>query len=453
MAFRVLPGLALSLALISTSPAGTPPTVSFEQSVEITTRWELGYYLFQMQDYGAAAAEFEKIRRLLPRDPTLLALIGSCYSMSGRWSEGEKALQQARAENPSDADVNGLLGQFYLTAKLPLKGAYYLEQALRQAPEMEDLRAKVAEVYADARQFAKARAHLEVLLRDRGNAFGDPDLDNAYARCLLASGKYREGAPYALKAHQSAPADPRYARTLGLAMLGLNRFVDAARLISASRPWMDGDADLYRSWGEALFQDRRWDEAEAAWLEGTRKFPDAYGLLSRLLEFYFGSAQPEKAERVAAYARVKNPAHPGNLLLEARLSRKQGNFSQARMALERLKRRAGSPLLYEGLWEQAQLEYETGRFFECGKVLERVMAGSRKAEAHLLRAKLAMKSGNLPVAQAQLLQAHAANPCDLKVYALARIAFGSDKEKLAELLRDEQSMLAGADRFARAAAQ
>jgi predicted Zn-dependent protease len=449
----VLFGLILAAGISASSRDNEPaPTgMSVDQSVALSARWDLGYYLFQSQDYNGAAAEFEKLRKVMPKDATLLALIGSCYSMSGRWSEGERALQEALAQNHEDADLNGLLGQFYLSAHQPMKGAFYLEHALRLSPEQEDLRTRLVEVYMQANQFEKSRVHLETLLKDRGGEFGDPELDHAFARCLVRAGKFKDALKYAMGAQQSDPANPAYARTLGLTLMGLNRFGEAARLLSASRPWLDGSDDIYMQLGEALFQDRQWDEAEAAWLEGTRKFPDSYALLSRLLEYYIVSARPAKASRVLAFARMQNPGHPGNLLLEARLGRKLGSYSLARMAVDRLKRMACGPLADEALWEEAQLDFETGRTASCGKILDKLLGeGARSAEAHLLKAKLALQSGDLAAAQTNVLEARKANPYDMKVYALARQAFSAtqDKGKLDDLLRDAQSLLAGSGAYA-----
>ena len=107
-----LPVLALSLLLpVGGMAADTAAGVqylpgggtrmSYDQRVQLNSRWDLGYYLFQMQEFGAAAKEFEKIRAVLPKDASLLALIGSCYSMSGQWKQGEKALLEAKAQSPA----------------------------------------------------------------------------------------------------------------------------------------------------------------------------------------------------------------------------------------------------------------------------------------------------------------------------------------------------------------
>jgi tetratricopeptide (TPR) repeat protein len=150
----------------------SPVKMNFEERVALNSRWDLGYYLFQRQEFGAAALEFEKIRQVLPNDASLLALIGSCYSMSGHWKEGEKALLEANAANPEDEDINGLLGQFYLSAGQSLKGAAYLEHALKLTPDQDDLRARLATLYLDAGKTERARYHLENLLRSRAGAAG-----------------------------------------------------------------------------------------------------------------------------------------------------------------------------------------------------------------------------------------------------------------------------------------
>jgi predicted Zn-dependent protease len=416
--------------------------MNFEDRVSLNSRWDLGYYLFQMQEFGAAAKEFEKIRRVLPNDASLLALIGSCYSMSGHWSEGEKALLEAKAQNPEDEDISGLLGQFYLSAGQTLKGAAYLEHTLKITPDQEDLRARLATLYLDAGRTERARYHLEYLLRSRtaGAAgtstepagspvlgFGFPELDYDYARCLLQAGKFQEGLIFAQWAYDAEPANPRFSRVLGLCLMGANRYAEAARMLAAGRNELQGEEAVYLQWGEALFLDRRWQEAEAVWLEGVSRFPKSYDLLSRLVEYYIQTAKPARARRVIVFGETRNPEHAGNLLLQARLNRKLGAFAASWKALDRLKRKACGPMAKEALWEEAQLTFASGKYASCEKVLDNLLtAKHRKAEAHLLKAKLALYRGDKAQAQAQLLQAKHAEPYNLKVYALAEEAFQGD---------------------------
>jgi predicted Zn-dependent protease len=419
--------------------------MNFEDRVSLNSRWDLGYYLFQMQEFGAAAKEFEKIRRVLPNDASLLALIGSCYSMSGHWSEGEKALLEAKAQNPEDEDINGLLGQFYLSAGQTLKGAAYLEHVLKTAPDQEELRARLATLYLDAGRTERARYHLEYLLRSRTDeaagtsaeaqsdaerpvrGFGFPELDYDYARCLLQAGKFQEGLIFAQWAYDAEPANPRFSRVLGLCLMGANRYAEAARMLAAGRNELQGEEAVYLQWGEALFLDRRWQEAEDVWLEGVSRFPKSYDLLSRLVEYYIQTAKPARARRVIVFGETRNPQHAGNLLLQARLNRKLGAFAASWKALDRLKRKACGPMAKEALWEEAQLNFASGKYGSCEKVLDNLLAAKhRKAEVHLLKAKLALFRGDKALAQAQVLQAKQAEPYNLNVYALAKEAFQGD---------------------------
>lgn len=402
--------------------------LSYERKVELNSRWDLGYYLFQIQEFGAAAKEFEKIRVVLPKDASLLALIGSCYSMSGQWKEGEKALLEAKAQNPDDEDINGLLGQFYITAGQTLKGATYLEHSLKVTPEQDDLRARLANLYLEAGQVERARYHLESLLRARGEdsakGFGLSELDNAYARCLLVSGRAKESLAFADLAHRAEPSNPRFSRVLGLSLMANNRYAEAARMLAQGRTELQGEALVYLQWGEALFLDRRWEEAEAVWLEGVSRFPSAYELLGRLTEYYVATARPDKARRVLKFGEQRNPGHPGNHLLETRLHRKLGEYAAAGKALDRLKRMACGPMAHEALWEEAQLDFATGKLIACDKVLDRILQGKyRRAEAHLLKAKLAMFRGDKAAAQTEVRQAESEPSGTPNLAALARRTF------------------------------
>ncbi len=416
-----------------------------EEKVRLNARWDLGYYLFQIQEYGPAVQEFEKIRQVLPSDASLLALIGSCYSMAGRWGEGEKALLAAKNQNPEDDDINSLLGQFYSSVGKPLEGALYMEHSLRITPEQDDLRTRLSLIYLDAGQTDHARVHLDYLLKTRGGVdFGDAELDYAYARCLLQAGKMREGLAFAQMAHLAEPRNAGYMQILGYCLLGNNRYAEAVGMLEASRGQVRSEPNLFLQLGEALFQDRRWEEAESAWLEGVDLFPNAYELLSRMVDYYIGIARPEKAWRVVHFAESHNPEAPGNLLMRARLGRKLGAYAAAGKSLARLKRQATGAMAWDAQWEEAQLDYASGKLGDCNKALDNLMAPNHhRAEAHLMKAKLALLEGDKAAAQGQVLAAKRENPYNLKVYALAREAFAgsADFPKLAVLLHDGMTLM------------
>jgi len=92
-------------------------------------------------------------------------------------------------------------------------------------------------------------------------------------------------------------------------------------------------------------------------------------------------------------------------------------------------------LAKEALWEEAQLDFATGKFSACDRILDNLLLNKhRKSEAHLLKAKLALQNGDKVNAQAQVLEARNADPYNLKVYALAREAFSGSAD-LAKLVQ------------------
>jgi uncharacterized protein HemY len=96
-------------------------------------------------------------------------------------------------------------------------------------------------------------------------------------------------------------------------------------------------------------------------------------------------------------------------------------------------------LAKEALWEEAQLEFAAGKFGNCEKILDNLLtAKHRRAEAHLLKAKLALYRGDKGKAQDQVLQARVVEPNNRDVQALAKEAFRGpgDKRKLAGLFRE-----------------
>ncbi len=434
---RVLAGYFL-LALLAPLPAWCGNEFPYEttssqenaEKIDQNARWDLAYYLFQIQEYGAAAQEFEKLRLIMPTDPSLLALIGSCYSMAGRWKEGEVALLQALSHDPNDEDINGLLGQFYLSAGRPLEGTAYLERALVLMPEQEDLRGKLASVYVDMGRIDRAYFHLNLILKAQGTkGFGKGDLDNAYARCLIHYGKFKEAVVFAESAYRSEPLNSNFARVLGLSLLGDDRYEQAAEMLVLGHDFQSDDPDLYLQLGQAQFLSRHWDAAEKTWLDGAHRFTTAYELLSRLIEYYVDAAKPELARSVVGFANKRNPGNPGNLLLETRLERKLSHFTIALKSLERLKRQSCGKMVLEAGWEEAQLDFVTGKYFACDRMLDYLLLNEhRKAEAHLLKAKLALQAGDKTRAQGHLQAARDASPYDLKVYSLVRGAIIGNAE-------------------------
>jgi tetratricopeptide (TPR) repeat protein len=365
--------------------------------------------------------------------------------MSGQWSQGEKALLEASAQNPDDDDINGLLGQFYVSAGQSLKGAAYLEHSLKITPEQDDIRARLATLYLDAGRIERARYHLEYLLRERGeealsSGFGIAELDYAYARCLIQSGRFTDAQVFADLAHKAEPANARYARVLGLCLMGNNRYAEAAQMLSAGRNEIQAEEIIYLQWGEALFLDRRWESAEAVWQEGISRFPKSYELMSRLVEYYIQTAKPAKAHRIVVFAETHNPGNPGNLLLDARLQRKLGFYSAAGKSVERLKRMSCGAMAKEAMWEEAQLDFAMAKYHTCDRILDDLLqANHRPAEAHLLKAKLALFRGDKALAQSHVTEARNVDPFSLKMDTFAKEAFNGIGEdgKLARLLRQE----------------
>jgi tetratricopeptide (TPR) repeat protein len=414
----------------SASTAELTEAMNDDEKVSLSSRWDLGYYLFQVQEYDAAALEFEKLRLILPADASLLALIGSCYSMAGRWQAAESALLQALKGNPEDEDINGLIGQFYLSAGRPLKAVSYMEHSLRILPKQDELRARLVKVYLEVGNIEGAYTHLNLLLDASGGyGFDNPELENDYAQCLIQFGKFRDALVYAERAYRNQPGNSEFSRIYGICLLGNNLYEEASKILVVGQQDFQFDANLYLQLGEAQFMGRHWVEAEKTWLDGVTRYPNSYSLFLRLLEYYVGTAQPERARRVVAFAEQRNPENPGNLLLEAHLKRKLSNFTSASKSLERLKRQSCGTLAMEAIWEEAQLDFVTGKYSSCDKLLDNLLFNRhRQVEAHLMKAKLANQTGNKTKVQAETLAARNANPYNLNVYALAHSAFTGSAE-------------------------
>lgn len=430
-------GLGLG-ALVSVSAFGPKPyaaiaetnplaksDVSEEQKQSLNARWELAYFLFQNQEYQTAAIEFEKIRKYVPHDASLLALLGSCYSMSGKWEQGEKALLQAHTQNPDDDDINGLLGQFYLSQGQGSKATAFLEKSLVVNPDQEDVRAKLAHVYLNLGDIRNAKKHFEALLESQGALFfADAELNFEYGKCLIELNDSRNAMPYLQTAYQLQPSDGRIAEAYGYSLYTQNYFIEAAQVLEKIRQEKWVKVDLYLQIGESHYLSRNWEMAEKIWLEGLKRFPSSYAMMSRLIDYYIGIAMPNRAARVVVFGEKLNQGNPGNLLLQTQLKRKLSNYAAAWKALERLKRQACAPMTDEAMWEEAQLYFETGKYGNCQKVLDLLLLTQhRNGEVHLLKAKLALLGGDKRVAQNQLRLAKEIEPQNWKVYSFAREAF------------------------------
>lgn len=424
------------LAELRLGAKSTKIQLSQEEQLALNARWDLAYFLFQNQDYHAAAAEFEKIHKTFVDDATLLALLGSCYSMMGQWQAGENALLSAAEQNPNDEDINGLLGQFYSSVGQFEKSITYMEKSLSIAPEQDDLRAKLAELYLQQGKLGQAKNHFEMLLQSHGEVvFGNSELNFGLGRCLLKMHQPELALPYLTMAHQLAKSNPQITYSLGLCLFEQNYFAEAAEFLSQVKNQNWADDKLYVQTGEAHFLNRNWETAEKVWLEGLNRFPSSYPIMSRLIDYYIGTARPNRAAHVVAYGEKFNHGNPGNLLLQIQLKRKVSNYAAAWKALERLKRQACGKMSHEALWEEAQLDFETGKYGNCGKVLDYLIAKQhRNTEAYLMKAQMAAQNGDKGLAKIELLKARESNPYNLKVYLVAKAVFGTSGLESGEVL-------------------
>lgn len=112
--------------------------------------------LAQFQQYDEALARIQLAAQLAPRDPQILALMGSLHLQVGNSAAAVTALETAKSINSSDATIWFTLGSAYFSESKYLQAANALEKGLGLEPGNAGAHFDLGNAYYKLNRYEKA---------------------------------------------------------------------------------------------------------------------------------------------------------------------------------------------------------------------------------------------------------------------------------------------------------
>lgn len=357
---------------------------------DLQARCDLARALLEKGEFAAASLELEKSLALGADPFTMHALLSTSYLMSGDLARAAAHLAAAHTLNPDNPDLLALEGQFELSFGNRHRGEALLEALVVKQPQTAEARLLLLRSYLQTEALEKAKPHLGYLLSLEEGPFTLTTLV-LKARYDGLSGKYEEALQAATEAYAREPGALEGVREFGLANLHMQRYEIAKPLLEHA--WNAGPRDPQMAFalGELHFRLGDWEAAESYWKQGHRMNPLAYPMAQKLFSLYLATGRIASAENLLGNVQRLFPDRAESQLLHAFWARKMGQYAKADHQLLRLIRLGQQgELAADVRWEQAQLEFESGRHRNCEKLLKALIEkGEWVREATQLQAKIA----------------------------------------------------------------
>ncbi|MCL4814525.1 MAG: tetratricopeptide repeat protein, partial [Vicinamibacteraceae bacterium] len=328
------------------------------------------------------------LRRAADLDPTALApriALASYYWSGGDVASAERELRAGRDISPDSQQVNRALAMLYLATNRRDEAREVIETwAGRQKTPQADL--VLADFYVANAEAARAR---QIYERIPDRTLG-PVVATRLAQLDLAEDKRAQAYERLEAARTSWPRDERLLATLAGLLLQDGRDEEARARVdelltahpSSARGW------LYRA--RLLARGHNEDEAIAAYRQAIRLGPTFIEARLELSAMYLTRREPDAAVEFAREAIAAQPTNPRTRLALARAYTARGNYSDARLELDRILQ--ASPGWVPALVERGILEAAQGRHAEARRIFTPLTAGPQPpidAVAGLVRSQLA----------------------------------------------------------------
>ncbi len=121
--------------------------------------------LAQFQQYDEALARIQLAAQLAPRDPQILALMGSLHLQVGDSAAAVNALETAKSINSSDATIWFTLGSAYFSEAKYLQAANALEKGLGLEPGNAGAHFDLGNAYYKLNRYEKAIDQYEAAIK------------------------------------------------------------------------------------------------------------------------------------------------------------------------------------------------------------------------------------------------------------------------------------------------
>jgi tetratricopeptide (TPR) repeat protein len=353
---RSLAGVLIGLALASASCACKKEPPPVDAKTEADGHYVAATAAYLKGDFKEAHAQFDEVRRLNPQDKRLPGAEGELLMAEQRIDDALKKFEEAVALDPNRATTWSRLGVLYGIKGEKQKAAAALEKAITLNPKDYNAHEALGDTALEA-----------------GN------LDEAVRRFLLAS----DAAPEKARAELVVKAAGELVKA--------KQPAKALEVLEAAQGKGVTSAALSQELGDRYVEERRWDDAIAAYARAAEGDPSVWELVA---ELEVRQSRPDRAEaawKKAIAAKDQALYHVG--LGRLCLAKKDAACAQAE--LDKALATATGEEVREAM-ELADFLSHLGRKADGLKLLEAVAAEEEQAKNEALQlatARLAKELG------------------------------------------------------------
>ena len=394
--------------------------ITYGTMVDLAATWELGKFLFDIDEYIEAKKCFKKIVNTFPDDAKALALLGASYAMTEDWDSAEVVLTTAHEKNPSNVELNNLMGDFFSEAKNYQKSAYYYKKSLENNSQQWGIRYRLMEVY-------RLQLNSDALYQELQYVASNSERQSIRYYWYLSvyhqiKGNLNESLKYLKICHKKAPNEHEYLQKLSQTAFQMHHYDE---VIQSTKTFLQQEPEHQSSilmLGDALYQKKEWVESERIWKKALDNNPGSLLFTGKLMNLLLATARPQEARDLLAKQCPPKTSNSAWLILYAQYYRKMGHLKKAadmlkKIPFETLKDEQKN-FFY---WESAKIALAQGLFKKAwNNSLEINAIGKSNAKILIFQAKIAWKKGAIKQAQELLMKAYQKNPYEMGIYAIAR---------------------------------
>jgi tetratricopeptide (TPR) repeat protein len=360
--------LAVVLALFAVTDSRCADPAAYEAA------FRAGMRAIQNNDLPAARENFEQASQLQPKDPRVWLALAQTYLKLNDPQQADQAAAKAASLAPEDPTTLHGLAIYHAAAGQWLKAAQAGEKFARQRPRDSEAVLRAAGFHLRAEAPQKAVELLRWGIANENRA----DLQVLLARASAAAGAPRDAIAPLEEAIRLQPYEERLYFELARLQLQLQDAVGALGTVEKSRKIFDKSAQLELLRGIALYAQRKFGDAVAAFLRSAEldpNLPQPHAFLGRILS-HAHDRFAEVTARFAAFEKANPESYLGYYLHAIALLEGMGPSLDPEIA-ERAEQLLSRSL--ELKEDQADSHFELGVLLAKNRDYER-------AEKHLARA-------------------------------------------------------------------
>ena len=299
-----------------------------------------GERAYREGEFREAQPAFEEILRRDPENRRVVAPLASCYLKTRAIKRANDLLEQWLARHPDDTEARLVQARVYLRLGDYERAGEALRRVLQDRPADLVAHYNLGFIAYRARRYDEAEAHLNEAIRLK------PDLPEAYytlGLTAMALGQIDRAIAALEKASSLNPKHVGARFNLASAYARAGRMADAERqqaayaeLSGRSKAEKERETQIVASSVKAirLIQEKRYEEALAAYQELARQYPDHAPLLNEVGGLQIRLGRREEAMATLRRAAEIDPRLSGPHYLLSGLYRQMGDAAAADRELE-----------------------------------------------------------------------------------------------------------------------